>query len=234
MTAQHVPLQALLHRFVVWEATAVLRHDLRNHLAAVRNATFYLQRRVEGLAQELIARDARVPKFFELAASELAKAEGLIADRLPQLPERPDRVVDLGAVVVAAMAYGDLPAGIVLSAPSAALAALGDVDELAIAVVCLIDNAAESLAPTGGTIAITSDRDGSHVVISVHDDGPGMAGDALARAFDGGFTTKPGHLGLGLSIVRRIAGRAGGTVELAAAARGVRATLRLRAASEAP
>jgi len=234
MTAPHVPLQAQLHRFVVWEATAVLRHDLRNHLAAVRNATFYLQRRVEGLAQELIARDARVPKFFALAASELGAAEGLIADRLPGLPERPDRVVDLGAVVAAAAAYVDLPAGIVLSAPSTALAALGDADELAIAVVCLIDNAAESLSPTGGTIAITSDRDGSHVVISVLDDGPELAGDALARAFDGGFTTKPGHLGLGLNIVRRIAGRAGGTVELAAAARGVRATLRLRAAGETP
>lgn len=233
MTTPRVPLQALLRRFIVWEATAVLRHDLRNHLAAVRNATFYVRRRIEALAQELIARDARVPTFMELAGSELDAAERLIGDRLPQLPERPDRVIDLGAVIAAVAAYVDLPAGVALPAPSTALGALGDPDELAVALVCLIENAADSLAPTGGTIAIACDRDGDHVMLSVGDDGPGMAADVLVHAFDLGFTTKPGHLGLGLNIVRRITGRARGTVDLAATARGVRATLRLRAASEA-
>jgi len=231
MTTSH--LQVLLRRFIVWEATAVLRHDLRNHLAAVRNATFYVRRRVEALAQELIERDARVPTFLELVASELDASDRVIADRLPQLPELPSRVVDLGAVIAAAAAYVDLPAGVALPVPSTALEALGDPDELAVALVCLIENAAEALAPAGGTIAIACDRDGDHVMLSVGDDGPGIAADVLAHAFDVGFTTKPGHLGLGLSIARRIAGRARGTVELAAKGRGVHATLRLHAASEA-
>lgn len=232
MTTPRVPLQVLLRRFIVWEATAVLRHDLRNHLAAVRNATFYVRRRVEALAQDLVERDARVPLFLELATSELDAADRLIGDRLPQLPEYPSGVVDLGAVIAAAAAHVELPAGVALPAPSTALQAFGDLDELAIALVCLIENAAESLAPGGGTIAIACDRDGDHVMVSVGDDGPGIAPDALAHAFDSGFTTKPGHLGLGLNIVRRIAGRARGTVELAARARGVHATLRLRAANE--
>jgi signal transduction histidine kinase len=233
MTIPRVPLQVLLRRFIVWEATAVLRHDLRNHLAAVRNATFYVRRRVEALAQDLIERDARVSIFLGLEESELDAADRLIGDRLPQLPERPGGVVDLGAVIAAAAAHVELPGGVALSAPSTALQALGDPDELAIALICLIENAAEAFAPGGGAISIACDRDGDHVMVSVGDDGPGIAADVLAHAFDSGFTTRPGHLGLGLNIVQRIAGRARGTVELTAKARGVRATLKLRAPSEA-
>jgi signal transduction histidine kinase len=232
MTTARVPLQVLLRRFIVWEATAVLRHDLRNHLAAVRNATYYVRRRVEALAQDLIEQDARVPIFLGLTASELDAADRLIADRLPQLPERPAGTVGLGAVIAAVAEYVELPAGVALSTPSTALLAFGDPDEFGVALVCLIENAAESLAATGGTIAIACDRDGDHVMVSVGDDGPGIAPDVLAHVFDGGFTTKPGQLGLGLNIVRRIASRARGTVELSAKGRGVCATLRLRAPSE--
>jgi signal transduction histidine kinase len=51
--------------------------------------------------------------------------------------------------------------------------------------------------------------------IEVANDGPLLDEHALSSAFDSFFTTKAGHVGLGLSIVRRIAARWGGTLDLA-------------------
>jgi signal transduction histidine kinase len=42
------------------------------------------------------------------------------------------------------------------------------------------------------------------IIVAVKDSGPGLAPDALERIFDPFYTTKPGGLGMGLSICRSI------------------------------
>src|SRR5688572_20737563 len=59
-------LQALQHSFLLEERGSLLRHDLRNKVATIRNATFYLKRKVEGAAAELWRADERVGRFFTL------------------------------------------------------------------------------------------------------------------------------------------------------------------------
>jgi CheY-like chemotaxis protein len=54
------------------------RHFVRNRLAAIRNAAFYLQRRVEGTP--LWQDDPRVPRFFALIVDELAQIEGQLSN----------------------------------------------------------------------------------------------------------------------------------------------------------
>lgn len=63
-------------------------------------------------------------------------------------------------------------------------------------------------------VAVTLRQPGGETVFSVRDWGPGLAPEDAARAFERGFTTKPDHAGIGLSLVRSIAQRAGGRVEL--------------------
>ena len=63
------------------ELRAVLRHDLRNRLASIRNAAFYLRLRVEKHT-ELLTTDPRCAAFFQLIQEELLRAEELIAERL--------------------------------------------------------------------------------------------------------------------------------------------------------
>jgi len=48
----------------------------------------------------------------------------------------------------------------------------------------------------------------------VHDNGPGMAPDIRARAFEQGFTTKPDGSGVGLATVDRDVRAAGGHIAL--------------------
>ena len=62
------------------EKAAELRHYLRNRFAAIRNAAFYLQRRVAKTS--LWEEDERVRRFFDLIASELSDADDAINRKL--------------------------------------------------------------------------------------------------------------------------------------------------------
>jgi len=79
----------------------------------------------------------------------------------------------------------------------------------------LIDNAADAMQDTGGTLQVATHVDGDQVVVEIGDTGPGMSPDVLARAFDAFYTTKDvgKGTGLGLDIAQRIVvERHGGTI----------------------
>jgi signal transduction histidine kinase len=71
----------------------------------------------------------------------------------------------------------------------------------------LLDNAIAAAAGVpGGTVTVTTRRDGPCVRVDVADDGPGIPDDVVARIFEPFFTTKPvgQGTGLGLDAARRI------------------------------
>ena len=71
------------------ERKAELRHFVRNRLAAVRNAAFYLQRRTETTA--LWHEDPRVAKFFALIVHELGQIEEAVSgNRVPGVTDTQD------------------------------------------------------------------------------------------------------------------------------------------------
>ncbi|HXG54100.1 MAG TPA: response regulator [Vicinamibacterales bacterium] len=86
----------------------------------------------------------------------------------------------------------------------------------------LLTNAVK-FTPEGGTVRVDARREGSTVVISVTDNGIGIAPDFLPHVFDrfrqedGASTRQHGGLGLGLSIVRHVAELHGGSVEASSA-----------------
>jgi signal transduction histidine kinase len=83
--------------------------------------------------------------------------------------------------------------------------------ELEQALVNLMRNAAEAGA---SKLRIRSRLDGEYLVISLRDDGPGIATESFGRLFDPFFSTRreQGGTGLGLSLVHRIVHDHGGTV----------------------
>jgi signal transduction histidine kinase/CheY-like chemotaxis protein len=77
----------------------------------------------------------------------------------------------------------------------------------------LVRNAFEALESGGKVrVAVTDHKD--RLCVSVADDGPGMNGTTLARAFDRYFTTKEHGTGLGLALVRDTVHEAGGRLEV--------------------
>lgn len=66
------------------------------------------------------------------------------------------------------------------------------------------------------------------VQVTIEDNGPGLDGRAKAAAFEPFFTTRPGHLGIGLTVARWLAERHGGSLSLEPVeAGGTRAVLTL-------
>ena len=92
---------------------------------------------------------------------------------------------------------------------------LGVEDRLAQVLQNLISNA-RSFSPPGGTITLGLRRDGAAVMVSVHDDGPGVPAGMEEAIFRRFYTDRPegepfgAHSGLGLSISRQIAEAHGG------------------------
>jgi two-component system NtrC family sensor kinase len=77
----------------------------------------------------------------------------------------------------------------------------------------LVANALEAMPETGGTITLATSRDArGWILLEVFDTGGGMPQEVLERAIEPFFTTKTGHLGIGLSIANGIWRRHRGTL----------------------
>lgn len=170
------------------------------------------------LQRALDRSDAVVQGLRALApAHEPAAEPSSLGDVLEQaVADRRARAARLGIVLDVAGAAPDvrLPA-----APGVLGAVVGP----------LLDNALDALEGRGGTVRLRVERSAGEVVVTVEDDGPGLAPGTLERAFDPLFTTRTGDgLGLGLAFARAAAARCGGSVALESpAGRGARAIVRL-------
>jgi signal transduction histidine kinase len=90
----------------------------------------------------------------------------------------------------------------------------GDRVQLQQVILNLIINAIEAMSGLGemprelllSTAKATSDS----VVVAVQDSGPGLVPESIDRIFDAFYTTKPGGMGMGLSICRSIIEAHGG------------------------
>jgi signal transduction histidine kinase len=103
-------------------------------------------------------------------------------------------------------------------------------EDLTRILVNLVRNAVEAM-PTGGRMQISlrelpmGPAADPQLLLSMEDNGPGIAPDMLERVFEPGFTTRSrqaagrswqgDHLGLGLSITRSIVEAAGGRIQAA-------------------
>jgi two-component system C4-dicarboxylate transport sensor histidine kinase DctB len=82
----------------------------------------------------------------------------------------------------------------------------------------LIENAFDAVPTDGsGTVEIRGASDDSSIVLSVKDNGVGIAPDELPKIFTAFYTTKDvgRGLGMGLTIARRVVSALGGTINVA-------------------
>jgi PAS domain S-box-containing protein len=97
-------------------------------------------------------------------------------------------------------------------------AVIGDANQLIQVFLNLVTNAEQAIREVreAGRVQIRAGRIGSHISVTVQDDGVGIAPDALPRLFDPFYTTKRpgGGTGLGLSICMSIVREHGGSIDV--------------------
>src|SRR5207302_4424494 len=114
---------------------------------------------------------------------------------------------------------------------------LGDETALTEAFAHLVANAAEASADRNKpriTLSAKPVREGEHssaVVVTVQDNGTGIAPDIKAKIFSPFCTTKPRGMGLGLTIVKRTVFDHHGRVEVDSTPKGTQVSVLLPAAT---
>lgn len=230
-----ISLNAMLDR--VSELMAKLRgiagdiaHDLRTPLTRLR-ARLELAASTSGDAGDPVIEDAidAIDEMLSVFGAVLRIAE--IEEGIPS----PRDVIDLGFLageIAETMQPVFEEAGLNLRFHGdAAAVILGDRDQLAAAIINLLENA---LRHTGlGTIVtLRASASPLDVILSVEDSGSGVPDAALERIFDrfvqlDTARATPGH-GLGLSLVRAVALTNGGSVRAVNSTSGFMVMLRFR------
>ena len=194
----------------------------------VANASHQLRTPLTGLRLRLEGLAAAGVGGAEAALAETDRLAGLVDDLLTLVragtqPDTPETTDVAEAVREAADRWSLQAEGadhrlVTRGADESRLVAAGKSD-LAIVLDNLIENALKyTPAGTTITVGITDSNDG--LVLSVGDDGPGMAPEDLDRAFDRFYRGTTGRAttgtGLGLAIVRQLVERWGGEVSMSA------------------
>ena len=222
------PLGSVQLVAIVDETMSALRHDLRNKLASVRNAEFYIRRRLR--STETWQADPRLEEMSGIIQDEMRTANELLDQRarlqhlFTPAPARIDAAECVRRAVASTRKIAEC--GVELAVEAQAGEIVADPSELTLALRCLIENAVEALG-SSGIVRIKASAQASRYVIQVEDAGPGIAESQRKAVFDAFFTTKPGHAGLGLNIARRIAERYDGSLVLRETAAGTTIALEL-------
>ncbi|MGH7670705.1 MAG: sensor histidine kinase [Gemmatimonadaceae bacterium] len=184
------------------EAARQAAHELKNPLTPIRFAVARLRRDAPPELEETV----------EVLATETARLETLARDfsQFGKLPEGPRSPVDLGEMV-RYTARASVPDGIplALDLDAAVPMVLGHHDALQRALSNVMLNAVDACRESGGSATITVRveparcRGREAVAVAVHDTGPGVPPERLARMWDPYVTFKAGGTGLGLAIVRQ-------------------------------
>ena len=200
------------------EFLAMLGHELRNPLSPILTALQLMKLRGDDSSlRERVVIERQVTHLTRLVddlldVSRIARGKVELKTAIIELPE-----VVAGAIEVASPLLEQRTQTLTIDSPRAGLPVDGDPARLTQVVSNLLTNASKYTAP-GGHITVSVGQEHAEAVIRVRDNGVGIAADVLPRVFDlfvqGGqaIDRAEGGLGLGLTIVRSLTERHGGSV----------------------
>jgi PAS domain S-box-containing protein len=198
------------------EFLAMLGHELRNPLSPILTALQLMKLRGGGLEREREVIERQVGHLTRLV-EDLLDVSRITRGKVA-LKEEPVEIAEVVAkgIEIATPLLDQRTHALDVDVPRR-LWVRGDADRLSQVLSNLLTNAAKYTHP-GGRITIRAAEEGGEIVISVRDTGIGIAPDVLPRVFDlfvqerQAIDRSQGGLGLGLTIVRNLVERHGGTV----------------------
>jgi len=228
--------QVLLDRATFWtDLAASMSHEIRNPLVAIKTFAQLLPERFD---------DAEFRKEFnKIVVSEIDRLDKIIT-QINNFAHPPDLVfkpIDVRSPVkkgleIARSRYGiNGKVELETSLPSNLPRVLGDETALAEVFAHLLANAAEASADRSNpriTLSAKSVREGQQpagVVVTVRDNGTGIAPEMKEKIFSPFCTTKPRGMGLGLPIVKRTVFDHHGRVEVDSTPKGTQVSVLLPA-----
>lgn len=178
-------------------------HELRNPLGVIETSLYVLKGRASD--------DEKTVRHLNRISQQVQLANEIVTQLLDLIRDKPvARVaVDLTHLVQGFMAEQKGPFTLALE-PDVEVE--GDVTQLGQVLSNLVQNAVH-FAGEAGRVVVSVRVDGQRALLTVDDSGPGIDPAVRNRLFEPLVTSRPGGIGLGLALVKRIVERHGGHVE---------------------
>ena len=203
------------------EFLAMLAHELRNPLAAISNAGYVLDQNpsADPRRRDLVAVIGRQIRHLSRLVDDLLDVSRFTRGNI-ELRKRDVELAPIveGAVETTRPVLEQKGHRLTVSLPPEPVHLEADSTRIEQVLANLLHNAAKFTDP-GGRIDLTVETDGPRVVLRVRDDGQGIDAELLPRIFDlfvqedRSLARSHGGLGIGLTLVRSLVERHGGTVE---------------------
>ncbi len=195
------------HLVKLGEMAASVAHELRNPLGIVKGANSLIQKKYGSDDDEI----------FTYIPAELERLNKLIEDFLTFARTREVKIqsVNLKSLLTKiSVGYTDLRnIKLSIDIPDDFPQINTDVEALEQVILNIITNSSQVLSDEG-EINIKCDIRGKHCIISISDNGPGIASENMNRIFDPFFTTKEEGSGLGLAISQRLIDQLNGKINI--------------------
>jgi signal transduction histidine kinase len=186
----------------------MIGHDLRNPLAGIKNASYYLKKK------ETQSLSAQSKEMLEIIDRCVGHSNKIINDLLDYSREirLEQKETSIDNLLIQALAMVQIPKKVTVVKQVTEPSKLKvDPDKLERVFINLIKNAVDAM-PDGGSISIICKEENNHLELSFTDTGMGISDEALPKLFSPLSTTKAQGMGFGLAICKRIVEAHGGTI----------------------
>jgi len=194
----------------IGELATMVGHDLRNPLAAIQNASYYLKMKLAA------PKDEKVKKMFRIVEREIEYANSIAKDLLDfSRVRKPDlKKIDIVSSIQDAIAQLKFPENVSLTTKFSEVPTIeADSDQLRRVFQNIALNGAQAM-PDGGELTVSTRKDGDFVEAEFADTGVGIPAENVEKLFTPLFTTKAQGVGLGLAICKNIVEAHNGRIEL--------------------
>ena len=184
----------------IGQVAAMVGHDLRNPLAGIKGAAYYLK------TKPALRKDRKTMEMLELIEKDIEYSNKIITDLLEysgdvhlELTETTPKLI-----IGETLSLLEVPNNIqVINLTESDPRIKADIEKLNRVFVNLIKNAIDAM-PYGGKLAIKSTGTNDNVEFTFADTGMGMTKEQMGEIWTPFFTTKAKGMGLGLPICKRI------------------------------
>ena len=196
----------------IGQMASIVSHEIKNPLAVIKNAVYLIRMRLGEKAEP------KILKNISVIDQEIQQANGIIEEILGYARSREQilTVTDLTLYIKEILASYPMPENIKVVTEYAPLQlpVKIDTEEMKQGIRNIIGNAVEVM-PEGGQLIIKTLLGGNYTaVLSIRDSGPGIPKEIRENIFAPFFTTKARGTGLGLAVVKKVAGRNNVQIEL--------------------
>ena len=180
------------------QLATMVAHDLRNPLAGIRNAAYYIKRKLGNA-------DQTIREMLEIIDREVVFANDIVNDLLDFASDRPLelKLESINSLIEETLRLIQIPENIEVIKEFEEIPKIYvDANRLKRVFKNLIENSIQAM-PKGGKLTIKTRKNEDSIEIIFKDTGVGISKENIKKIFTPFFTTKAKGVGIGLSICRK-------------------------------